>query len=149
DQLARSLGTHLENGMATSAVVKRLEEFGLNKLKSTPKPTLLMLFIVQLTNLIITLLIIAACASLVVNGTSDKNDDPLSYIEGIAIFIIVILNAGIAAFTENSANDALEKLSKMTAPEANIVRDGKMSPIKSDQIVPGLGCALATGADRI
>lgn len=48
------------------------------------------------------------------NATGKKKDDPLSYTTGIAIFVIVLLNAGIAAWTEHKAGDALEALSKMT-----------------------------------
>ncbi|OLP74637.1 hypothetical protein AK812_SmicGene45770, partial [Symbiodinium microadriaticum] len=89
-------------------------EDGLNELHKPPKPTLLMLFIMQLLGFIIILLIIAAVASMAVNATGTRAEDPLSYTTGIAIFVIVLLNAGIAAWTEHKAGDALEALSKMT-----------------------------------
>jgi hypothetical protein len=41
-------------------------------------------------------------------------DDSFVILAGIAIFVIVFLNAGIAAFTENMANSALEALKKMS-----------------------------------
>jgi magnesium-transporting ATPase (P-type) len=137
EQLCSSLQTDSKRGHDDAKAERLLEEFGTNQLKQPPKPTLLMLFIVQLTNLIIMLLIASAVASFIVNGTGDKNDDVLSYIEGIAIFVIVLLNAGIAAVTENSANDALEKLSKMTAPDASVVRGGVEKKVKTTNIVPG------------
>ena len=67
-----------------------------------------------MANVIMLLLSVSACASLSIAATGDKSDDPLSYVEGIAIFVIVILNAGIGAWTENVANNALEALSKLS-----------------------------------
>ena len=83
-------------------------------------------FVMQLTNLIIMLLSASAVASIVVNGTGSRSDEAISYVEGIAIFVIVILNAGIAAWTENSANSALAPLAKMSHPTSSVVRDGKL-----------------------
>jgi len=137
DQLASTLNTNLQNGLNQPKADELLSQYGANELHKTPKPSLLMLFLVQLTNVIIVLLIAAAVASILVNATGTKNDQPLSYIEGFAIFLIVIINAGIAAVTENSANDALEKLSKMSSPCARVVRDGKEIELKSASIVPG------------
>jgi len=145
DELAKALGTSLENGLRQADADTLLDKFGPNELGKNPKPSLLMLFIVQLTNIIIVLLIAAAVASILVNATGRKNDQPLSYVEGLAIFLIVILNAGIAAVTENSANDALEKLSKMSSPSARLIRDGKEVEPKSSTIVPGDIVLLGVG----
>ena len=63
-----------------------------------------------------------------------------AYAEGIAIFAIVILNAGIATLTEHSANNALAAMAKMSQPTSSVVRDGKLveSPLlDSTQIVRG------------
>ncbi|CAK0836226.1 unnamed protein product [Prorocentrum cordatum] len=68
-----------------------------------------------------------------------------SYVEGIAIFVIVLLNAGIAAVTENSANDALEKLAKMTAPDSTCIRDGTEKKVKTTAVVPGDMVLLSVG----
>ena len=87
-----------------------------------PKPPGLgLLFLMQLTNIIIVLLIISGIGSIIVNATNPaRSGDPMSYVEGIAIFLIVVINAGIAAYTEKGANDALEALSKMTAPNCKV-----------------------------
>jgi hypothetical protein len=41
-----------------------------------------LLFVVQLTNLIMMLLSASALASLVIAGTGDDNSDPIAYVEG-------------------------------------------------------------------
>merc|ERR1719191_308212 len=124
--LAKNLGTHLEKGMTSNAAALRLTAEGPNELKKPPVPGLFLLFVMQLTNLIIMLLSASAVASIIVNGTGSRSDEAISYVEGIAIFVIVILNAGIAAWTENSANSALAALAKMSQPTSSVVRDGKL-----------------------
>merc|ERR1719409_810839 len=94
------------------------------------------------------LLSVSAVASIIVNGTGSRSDEILSYIEGIAIFVIVVLNAGIAAYTENSANNALAALAKMSQPTSSVIRDGKLieNPLlDSTAIVRGDIVMLAVG----
>merc|ERR1719188_1445803 len=88
-------------------------------------------------NMLIILLIIAAVASFAVPGGSA--------VSGIAILVIVILNAGIAAFTENSAGNALEMLSNMSQPEAMVLRAGCEEQVKSNTIVRGDVVILGVG----
>ena len=99
--------------MTSSAAAQRAAAEGPNELKKPPVPGLLLLFVMQLTNLIIMLLSASAVASIIVNASGSRSDEAISYVEGIAIFVIVILNAGIAAYTENSANNALAALAKI------------------------------------
>merc|ERR1719326_76478 len=126
EKLAQDLGTDLKHGMSLTGATKRLEEDGPNELKKPPVPGFFLLFVMQLTNLIIVLLSVSAVASIIVNGTGSRANEAISYVEGIAIFVIVILNAGIAAWTENSANNALSALAKMSQPTSLVVRDGKL-----------------------
>ncbi|CAE7250441.1 unnamed protein product [Symbiodinium natans] len=99
----------------------------------------------RLLGFIIILLIIAAVASMAVNATGSKAEDPLSYTTGIAIFVIVLLNAGIAAWTEHKAGDALEALSKMTQASIYVVRDGQEVQIPTNHVVRGDVVVLGTG----
>eukprot|EP00928_Gymnodinium_smaydae_P047517 TRINITY_DN31719_c0_g1_i1.p1 TRINITY_DN31719_c0_g1~~TRINITY_DN31719_c0_g1_i1.p1 ORF type:complete len:1005 (-),score=234.28 TRINITY_DN31719_c0_g1_i1:232-3246(-) len=89
----------------------------------------------QLTNLIILLLLAAAVASFAVNSVPS----------GVAILVIVVLNAGIAAATENHAGNALEALSQMTQPEALVLRDGAEVLVASSAIVRGDIVVLRVG----
>eukprot|EP00933_Yihiella_yeosuensis_P079485 TRINITY_DN9222_c0_g1_i1.p1 TRINITY_DN9222_c0_g1~~TRINITY_DN9222_c0_g1_i1.p1 ORF type:complete len:1097 (+),score=293.97 TRINITY_DN9222_c0_g1_i1:94-3384(+) len=145
DVVLERYSTSAESGLTSDYAALRLEEDGPNELSKPPKPTLLMLFIMQLTGFIIILLVIAACASMVVNGTGNAKDDPLSYTTGVAIFVIVLLNAGIAAWTEHKAGDALEALSKMTQATIYVVRDGVEVKIDTTSVVKGDIVVLGTG----
>jgi len=145
DQVIERYSTNLRAGLNTADADKKLKEDGLNELHKPPKPTLLMLFIMQLLGFIIILLIIAAVASMAVNATGTRAEDPLSYTTGIAIFVIVLLNAGIAAWTEHKAGDALEALSKMTQAAIYVVRDGQEVQIPTNHVVRGDVVVLGTG----
>eukprot|EP00425_Heterocapsa_triquetra_P014693 CAMPEP_0195152994 /NCGR_PEP_ID=MMETSP0448-20130528/182926_1 /TAXON_ID=66468 /ORGANISM="Heterocapsa triquestra, Strain CCMP 448" /LENGTH=1051 /DNA_ID=CAMNT_0040191759 /DNA_START=111 /DNA_END=3262 /DNA_ORIENTATION=+ len=145
EELASVLGSDITRGHTTAKAAERLQSEGPNELEKPPKPTLLMLFIMQLTGFVIVLLIVAACASIVVNATGPKAGDPLAYTTGIAIFIIVLINAGIAAWTEHKAGDALEALSKMTQASIYVVRDGKEVKVDVPCVVRGDIVVLGTG----
>eukprot|EP00438_Fugacium_kawagutii_P006217 Skav219205 [mRNA] locus=scaffold537:89353:95308:+ [translate_table: standard] len=99
----------------------------------------------QLTSFIIVLLMVSAVASVLVNATGPKAGDPLSYTTGIAIGLIVLLNAGIAAWTESKAGDALEALSKMTQANIYVLRDGKEVQVPVPTVVAGDIVVLGTG----
>ena len=66
-----------------------------------------------------------------------READPGRYVDAIAIFIIVFLNAGIAASTENAANGALDALDALSAPASRVVRDGQESEVESAALVVG------------
>jgi magnesium-transporting ATPase (P-type) len=143
-QLCLQFGTDAERGMNSAAAAKRLQEDGPNELEKPVPPGLALLFVLQLTNIIIVLLIGAAFASFAVNST--KADVGLiDYVEGCAILMIVILNALIAAVTENDANNALDALSKMSQASSDCIRDGVVQQIASNQLVKGDIIVLGTG----
>jgi magnesium-transporting ATPase (P-type) len=145
DVIAKKLNTSIDQGLTSEEAAKRLKEDGPNELWKPKAPGLAMLFLMQLLNIIILLLSASSVASIVIQATGDKRDDPISYVEGIAIFTIVILNAGIAAVTENDANNALEALSKMSQPMAKVRRDGQDQDVKSAEVVRGDIVILGTG----
>merc|ERR1719331_1871545 len=86
-------------------------------------------------NPIILLLVGAAIASLAVNSITTA----------VAFLFIVLLNAGIAAATENSAGSALEALSNMSQPEAQLLRGGAQRAVLSKDIVCGDVVILGVG----
>eukprot|EP00913_Durusdinium_trenchii_P019172 g18018.t1 len=123
EQVLSRYSTDLRSGLTSEAAEKKLKEDGLNELYKPPKPTLLMLFIMQLLGLGMGL------ARPVLLSTSKE----------------VILNAGIAAWTEHKAGDALEALSKMTQAAIYVVRDGQEVQITTNTVVRGDIVVLGTG----
>eukprot|EP00928_Gymnodinium_smaydae_P076896 TRINITY_DN599_c0_g2_i2.p1 TRINITY_DN599_c0_g2~~TRINITY_DN599_c0_g2_i2.p1 ORF type:complete len:1044 (+),score=233.36 TRINITY_DN599_c0_g2_i2:58-3189(+) len=145
EQVALKYETDVTKGLTSEKAAKVLEKDGLNELYKPPKPTLLMLFLMQMVGFIIILLLVAAVASIIVNATGQQASDPLSYTTGIAIFILVLLNAGIAAWTEHQAGGALDALAKMSQATVDVLRDGKVQTIATTSVVRGDIAVLGTG----
>ena len=137
EELANLYRTNIETGLSKAQAAEILKRDGPNELEKPPKPSLLMLFVMQLTGFVIILLVCAAIASVAVNATGPNKSDPLSYTTGMAIFVIVFINAGIAAWTESQAGNALDALSKMTQAAIYVVRDGKEMQTPVPDVVRG------------
>lgn len=58
---------------------------------------------------------------------------------------IVVLNTVLGLIQETRAEEALEALKKMTAPEAHVIRDGHLQVIPTRELVPGDLVVLETG----
>merc|ERR1712166_7699 len=134
-----------KKGLTTEEANKRFLRGGPNELETPPRISLFMLFIVQLNSVIMYLLLAAVVASAVIKATGDDKDKFISYVDSIAILIIVFINATIAAVTENNANDALEALSNLQSPKCTVIRSGKDETIESKELVVGDIVKLATG----
>ena len=145
-RLAHELRSDLDRGLPAELAAEKLAEDGPNELEKPPRVTFFVLFLIQLSQ-IITLLLIAACvASACVNATdAERRGSALSYVDSIAIFIIVFLNAYIAAASENAANGALEALDALSSPVSVAVRDGEEVELDSTKLVVGDVILLATG----
>jgi len=145
EEVARQEGSDPDRGLSALVAAQKLERDGPNELEKVPQPSLLMLFLTQLTSFVIFLLIAAATASVVVNATGPNKDDILSYTTGKAIFLLVLINAGIAAWTEHQAGGALEALSKMSQASIYVLRDGLEMKVETTSIVRGDVVVLGTG----
>jgi len=137
DTVASKLGSNFTTGLTNAAAAEKLAADGPNELLQQPAPGFIKLFGLQLLNFVIILLMVAAIASLVVAATGNKNDDPLSYTTGVAIFILIVINAGIAAKTEAQANGALDALKKMSQAAVMVLRDGKEVKVGCPDLVRG------------
>lgn len=67
------------------------------------------------------------------------------WIEGLAVIIIVLLNATIAVVTERGANEALKKLSGLSQASTHVRRDGKVQSLSTRELVPGDVVVLGVG----
>ena len=102
--LEEALETHRTNGLTTAVAGQKLLRDGPNKLKQRKPPSFAMLFLIAMLNVIMLMLTASAVASLVIAVSSGKGVE--AYIEGIAIFTIVIMNAAIGAASEFKANES-------------------------------------------
>jgi len=66
-------------------------------------------------------------------------------IEPIAIAAILILNTVLGVWQEYRAEDALEKLRELEAPQVSTLRDGRLTPVASRALVVGDVVRIAAG----
>lgn len=124
-----------EKGLSSAEAKKRLKKYGSNELEKGKKDTPLKLFLRQFTDPLILLLIFAGGLSLLLH----------EYVEAIAIFFIILLNAILGFIQEYKAEKAIEALEKISAPHAKVIRDGKEQKIPAKDLVPGDIIVLEAG----
>lgn len=127
DQIISELSSNLINGLSSSEAKSRLEKNGLNKLQGKKKKTTLQLFLSQINDVMIYILLIAAIISFAVGEVSDS----------IIILIVIFINAIIGVIQESKAEKALEALKNMSTPKALVRRDGNTIEIPSEEVVVG------------
>ena len=121
---------HLEvqnEGLSSEEVEKRLQHYGPNQLKESPRPGFLSLLWAQLNNFVVILLIVASVISALLGD----------YVEAAAIMAIVVLNSVLGIVQEQRAEQALAALKKLAAPDAQVLRDGVRSSVPAYNLVPG------------
>ncbi|MDU4026430.1 MAG: cation-translocating P-type ATPase [Anaerococcus sp.] len=134
-ELLKKLNSDPKTGLSSSEANNRLEKYGPNKIESSNKRSLLDKLKDQILDPMVILLI---AASIVSAFTGDK-------IEAIIIIAIVIINAIMSIYQEGQAEDSVAALQKMSSPEATVLRDGKRTKVKAEELVPGDIVILETG----
>ena len=117
----------LEKGLSSKEAENRQEKFGPNELREGKKRTFWNMVIDQLNNFVIIMLVMAAVISAILGELVDAS----------AIVAIVVLNTIMGVVQESRAEQALDALKKMAAPEAQVLRDGHRISIPARELVPG------------
>ena len=135
EQVCQELDTNMETGLSADEVVRRLEKYGTNELRHKAGESIIQMFLSQLKDYMVIILIIASFVSIMVGEVTDS----------LVIIGIVIVNACLGVMQEYRAGKALEALKKMSAPNAKVIRDGEPIVIPAGNLVPGDVVILETG----
>ena len=126
DETLEKLASNRE-GLSSDEAARRLSEHGPNQLEEFYKPSKLRLFLRQFENYLIIVLIFAAAVSWIAGETTNA----------YAIFGIIFFISLVGFFQEYRAERAMDALREMVAPEANVLRSGKMTRIPVRELVVG------------
>ncbi len=129
-----------KDGLTTAEAEKRLAEHGKNKLAEGKKESLIVKFFKQMADPMIIVLLVAA----VLSGVTAVYEGE-SFADVFIILFVVILNAVLGVVQESKAEEAIEALKTMTAANSKVMRDGKLSVIHSEDLVPGDVILLEAG----
>lgn len=124
-----------ESGLTSQEAEVRIAEVGKNKFTSSQKVSALILFLSQLKSPWILLLLVAVIVS------ASLGD----YANSIIIAVIVFLSCVINFFQEYVANNAAEKLKQSVSVETTVLRNGQVTNMPAEEIVPGDIVLLSAG----
>ncbi len=127
-----------DGGLHSDETGQRRAHFGHNVLPSAARKTPLQRFIAQFDNLLIYILIAAACVTALLGH----------YIDTGVILGVVLVNTGIGFVQEGKAEAALEAIHDMISPRASVIREGRRITIAAADLVPGDVLLLEAG-DRV
>ncbi|MHB1049699.1 MAG: cation-translocating P-type ATPase [Bacteroidota bacterium] len=114
-------------GLSAQEASRRLAANGPNELNEVKPVSPFAIFFSQFKSLIIWILIAAGVISALLG----------EHLDAAVILAIVLLNALIGFYQEFKAENSIAALKKMTAPQANVLRDGQPMSIAASVIVVG------------
>jgi Ca2+-transporting ATPase len=125
--IAKELSTNLEKGLSLQELPEREKTYGKNVISEGESVSIFALFIEQLKNPLVIILMIAVVLAAFAGKTFEAG----------LILSIVLFMAGIGVYLENNANKAVQKLKTLTSVEAHVIRNGKLQYVNSEEIYPG------------
>ncbi|PKL85851.1 MAG: ATPase [Ignavibacteriae bacterium HGW-Ignavibacteriae-1] len=127
EAVLQELNVNPANGLTDQDALTRLTEHGANKLQAEQKKSIFLLFIAQLKNWLIYILLGAVVITLFMG----------EYVDAIIIMLVICINATLGVVQEIKAGKAIEALQKLTFPKALVRRNGVITEIDSEKVVPG------------
>lgn len=114
-------------GLTDAEAKNKLSEYGFNILPEKPPPSGLSIFLSQLRNPLVYVLLGAGFLTLLLKEFSDT----------AIILFVVLINSILGFVQERRANNSLYSLRSILVPTAIVIRDGKRIDIETKYIVPG------------
>jgi Ca2+-transporting ATPase len=134
DSVTENLETD-DDGLSAAEATDRRAEYGPNEISSGEQRSALSVFLAQFKSGLIWVLLVAAAISFVVGKTVDA-----------VLIAIILLGNGIFGFVqEYRAEQSLDALRDMAAPDATVRRDGKETTVEATELVPGDVVMLSEG----
>ena len=123
-------------GLTASEAAMRLDRVGPNSIEARTRQTPLALFLRQLTDPIVLILLVATAVSAVTQ----------QWVDATIILVIVFGSALLSFYQEYNAGNAAEKLRAQVAPKATVLRDGQPVTVGATGVVPGDIVQLSAGS---
>lgn len=127
EAVVKDLNTDTEQGLSASEAKERLKQYGANQLEEQQQKSLFWLFVEQFNTPVAYLLFVAAGLSFAFGDLA----------EGIAIVVVLLINAVIGFSMEYQARKSMQALQDMDKVHAHVLRDGQKQQIDAEDVVPG------------
>ena len=135
EDVAGRLDVSPKQGLTTDETEKRIRQYGDNQLSRMERESVWRILIRQFTSLIMAVLFSAVMLSFLFHQWTD----------GVAIFLAILINAGIGFVTELRALRTMESLQELDTKYVTVRREGQKQSIDSRRLVPGDVVVLDSG----
>jgi Ca2+-transporting ATPase len=127
-----------EKGLSADEVAKKQQQFGTNELLEGKRVSAVTLFLNQFKDFMMLVLFGAT----LISGLLGE------YLDAITIIAIIVINGVLGFIQEFRAERSLNSLKQLSAPTAEVLRNGKATVIPAKELVPGDIINLKSG-DRV
>lgn len=128
------------SGISQEEAQKRLEQNGRNKLQQGKKESIIHKFLMEFTDPMTIILIVAA----VVSGITSAYEKEFPA-DVIIILLVVLINAVLGVYQETKAEKAIDALQEIAAAKSKVKRNGKLETVASEELVTGDVVVLEAG----
>ncbi len=135
EEVVKELDTDIKSGLNDEKIQSSMEKYGENALEEKKKKSMAAKLKDQFLDPMIIILLLASILSIAIGEITDS----------VIIIAIVIVNAILSIYQEGRAEQAIEALQKMASPKAKVIRNGKITEVDSQDVVPGDIVELETG----
>ena len=132
---ATPVATAPAGGLSAAEAAGRLARHGPNALPAARGTSVWRLIGEQVRDPLILVLLVAAALTIATGDWTDAG----------VILLVVVVNTAAGVSQEVKAGQAIAALSRLTAPEARVLRDGRQAVIPAADVVPGDVLVLAEG----
>nr|XP_055055400.1 sarcoplasmic/endoplasmic reticulum calcium ATPase 1 [Misgurnus anguillicaudatus] len=126
-------------GLTLEQVKINWDKYGPNELPAEEGKSLWELVVEQFEDLLVRILLLAACVSFVLALFEDGEETTTAFVEPIVILLILVANAVIGVWQERNAESAIEALKEYEPEMGKVYRINRtaVQRIKARDIVPG------------
>ncbi|KAG1926513.1 sarcoplasmic/endoplasmic reticulum calcium ATPase 3 isoform X1 [Pimephales promelas] len=138
-EVLANFGVNENTGLTLEQVKNNFEKYGPNELPAEEGKSLWELVVEQFEDLLVRILLLAACVSFVLALFEDGEESTTAFVEPIVILLILVANAVIGVWQERNAESAIEALKEYEPEMGKVYRMNRtaIQRIKARDIVPG------------
>ncbi len=126
-ELLAALSVDPQRGLSSEQIPQLRARFGPNQLRTAAPRDWWVILADQFRNVVVLLLATAGTLAVVFG----------EYIEGLAIFAVILINSAIGFVTEWRATRSMEALRRLGHVDTVVVRDGATVKVSADELLPG------------
>lgn len=127
ESVLQALGVDPQRGLDIEEANRRTKTWGLNQFIPARPRHAVFILVGQFKGIVVALLLVAGVLALAFS----------EFVEGIAIFAVVLINATIGFFTEWRAVRSMEALKQFARTECVLLRAGEVARVPTRVLVPG------------